>query len=220
MHHHHPAGAVLSPEKISAALLAQRQESNGTRPFYDELIQVLGFLRSGASDFLRYLERSGLAEHFTADSEYTAFVPMDDSFAQWYPIDWGFNPFDVDQFVQETILNHFVSGLHRQTNLTDGQVLTTLGGKKLKISTQRESCALCCSRGLAAWAEVWAGRWRRPVVGLMHHLSVHLQPPVGRKRQMNLPLRPRQFAALKLKWRRHPSAHTSILWQPSPPGGR
>ena len=60
---------------------------------------------------------------------------MDDSFAQWYPIDWGFNPFDVDAFVHETILNHFVPGRHKQASFKEGDVITTLGGKKLKFSS-------------------------------------------------------------------------------------
>ena len=69
------------------------------------------------------------------DGEYTAFIPMDDSFAQWYPIDWGFNPFDVESFVKETMLNHFVRGRHKQKEMTDGQTLTTLGGKTLIFSS-------------------------------------------------------------------------------------
>lgn len=64
---------------------------------------------------------------------------MDDSFAQWYPIDWGFNPFDVESFVRETILNHFVKGRHTQATLmrrNASATLTTLGGKKLKFAKQ------------------------------------------------------------------------------------
>ena len=62
---------------------------------------------------------------------------MDDSFAQWYPIDWGFNPFDVELFVRETILNHFVKGRHTQATLKRrNNTLTTLGGKKLKFAKQ------------------------------------------------------------------------------------
>lgn len=68
------------------------------------------------------------------DGEYTAFIPMDDSFAQWYPIDWGFNPFDVEDFVKETMMNHFVRGRYKQKDIKDGAVLTTLGGKTLTFS--------------------------------------------------------------------------------------
>ena len=74
-----------------------------------------------------------------ADEEYTAFIPMDDSFAQWYPIDWGFNPFLVEEFVEETILNHFVAGKHPQKSLKEGTVLTTIGGKKLKFSNSGQN---------------------------------------------------------------------------------
>lgn len=70
---------------------------------------------------------------------------MDDSFAQWYPIDWGFNPFDVESFVKETMLNHFVRGKHKQKEMEDGATLTTLGGKTLVFSkageiTRRREC--------------------------------------------------------------------------------
>lgn len=75
-----------------------------------------------------------MGENWT-DGEYTAFIPMDDSFAQWYPIDWGFNPFDVESFVKETMVNHFVRGRYKQKDLKDGDKLTTLGGKTLAIST-------------------------------------------------------------------------------------
>lgn len=63
---------------------------------------------------------------------------MDDSFAQWYPIDWGFNPFDVESFVRETIVNHFVKGRHTQSTLmrNNKTTLTTLGGKKLIFAKQ------------------------------------------------------------------------------------
>lgn len=65
---------------------------------------------------------------------------MDDSFAQWYPIDWGFNPFDVESFVKETILNHFIAGRFKQKDVVDGHVAKTLGGKSLTFSTTGESC--------------------------------------------------------------------------------
>jgi len=131
----HVRHEMVKPEKIGSALAnRQKSELNVTKPFYEELVEVLSFLRSGTSDFLFYLEQVNISVQFQADEEYTAFIPMDDSFAQWYPIDWGFNPFNVDQFVDETIKNHFVIGRHRQNSLTEGTVLTTLGGKKLKFS--------------------------------------------------------------------------------------
>ena len=71
---------------------------------------------------------------FCIDEEYTAFIPMDDSFAQWYPIDWGFNPFDVESFVKETMMNHFVRGRVKQKEIKDGDSLTTLGGKTLTFT--------------------------------------------------------------------------------------
>ena len=42
--------------------------------------------------------------------KYTALVPTDDAFREWYPVDWGFNPFAVQTFVNETITNHILEG--------------------------------------------------------------------------------------------------------------
>lgn len=129
-------GAMVKNEPVGSVLI-DRQKLNLTdvsRPFYEELVEVLNFLRSGTSDFLRYLEQVNISSLFSDEEEYTAFIPMDDSFAQWYPIDWGFNPFDVEAFVKETMMNHFVRGRVKQKDIIDGQSLTTLGGKTLTFS--------------------------------------------------------------------------------------
>jgi len=63
--HVHPE--MVKPENIGA-VLANRQkltsQSNVSRPFYEELVEVLNFLRSGTSDFLRYLEQVNITDRF------------------------------------------------------------------------------------------------------------------------------------------------------------
>lgn len=63
--HVHPE--MVKPENIGA-VLANRQkltsQSNISRPFYEELVEVLNFLRSGTSDFLRYLEQVNITDRF------------------------------------------------------------------------------------------------------------------------------------------------------------
>ncbi len=44
------------------------------------------------------------------DTKYTALIPFDEAFRRWYPIDWGFNPFEAPSFVRETLLDHFLVG--------------------------------------------------------------------------------------------------------------
>lgn len=74
--HQDAAGPQLRPEPVQpgqiGAVLAQRQKLKGTggadedpRPFYDELVEVLSFLRSGTSDFLRYLEQVNISSQFS-----------------------------------------------------------------------------------------------------------------------------------------------------------
>ncbi|XP_046652352.1 uncharacterized protein LOC124343179 [Daphnia pulicaria] len=129
-------GETVKHEPVGSVLIDRQKliPTNVSRPFYEELVEVLNFLRSGTSDFLRYLEQVNISSSFLDDEEYTAFIPMDDSFAQWYPIDWGFNPFDVESFVKETMMNHFVRGRVKQKEIKDGDELTTLGGKTLTFS--------------------------------------------------------------------------------------
>ncbi|XP_065581271.1 uncharacterized protein LOC136040842 isoform X3 [Artemia franciscana] len=107
--------------------------SNESKPFYEELIDVLSLLKSGTSEFRRYFLQADVSKYFIDDGEYTAFIPMDDAFRKWYPIDWGFNPFEVPEFVRMTILNHVVVGKVKQSSVKDGGILTTLGGKQIII---------------------------------------------------------------------------------------
>lgn len=65
----HVDGVAVKQEQIGA-VLAERQKlmlgNNATnRPFYEELIEVLNFLRSGTSDFRRYLEQVNISNLFT-----------------------------------------------------------------------------------------------------------------------------------------------------------
>ena len=55
----------VKEEKIGSVLANRQQsDSNVTRPFYEELVEVLSFLRSGTSDFLRYLEQVNISAQF------------------------------------------------------------------------------------------------------------------------------------------------------------
>ena len=66
------------------------------------------------------------------DQTYTALIPFDEAFRAWYPIDWGFNPFDVDDFVRETLLDHFLVGSVDQEMVPDGAKYRTVSGKEVR----------------------------------------------------------------------------------------
>lgn len=63
---------TVKQEQIGAILVNRQQlvlgDSNSSRPFYDELVEVLNFLRSGTSDFRRYLEQVNISNLFTEGS--------------------------------------------------------------------------------------------------------------------------------------------------------
>ena len=57
-------GAVLVNRQKLILDGENNSNNNVSRPFYDELVQVLNFLRSGTSDFLRYLEQVNISSSF------------------------------------------------------------------------------------------------------------------------------------------------------------
>lgn len=65
---------------------------------------------------------------------YTALVPNDSAFYKYYPIDWGFNPFLVDNFTKDVILNHFLRGNVALEDLPSLAEMTTLGGSTIKFT--------------------------------------------------------------------------------------
>lgn len=79
---------------------------------------------------------------YVSGEEYTVFVPTDRAFQRWHPIDWGFYPFSVPEFTEDIILNHFVRGNWRQDTISDGQKVTTLGGRDITFGRRGKYCLL------------------------------------------------------------------------------
>lgn len=68
---------TVKQDQIGAVLVNRQKlvldQSNISRPFYEELIEVLNFLRSGTSDFRRYLEQVNISDLFT-DGKTSTFL--------------------------------------------------------------------------------------------------------------------------------------------------
>ena len=82
----------------------------------------------------------------STDEEYTLFLPVNEDFQRFYPIDWGFNPFLVSNFTRETILNHFVKGKLTSKDITNGMKVKTMGGKELVFKVGPGTCLRKYSR--------------------------------------------------------------------------
>nr|CAH7756434.1 unnamed protein product [Callosobruchus chinensis] len=106
-----------------------RVRSNTT--FVENVMEVLGFLKSGVRVFQHFLSRSNVSKLLKEDEEYTVFVPTDHAFQRWHPIDWGFYPFSVPEFTESVIVNHFIKGRLRQDDIKDGQIVKSLEGKDI-----------------------------------------------------------------------------------------
>ncbi|CAH1368674.1 hypothetical protein MTP99_010151 [Tenebrio molitor] len=106
-----------------------KNQSNTT--FVENVMEVLGFLKSGVRVFQHFLSRSNVSKLLDDGEEYTVFVPTDHAFQRWHPIDWGFYPFSVPEFTESIIINHFVKGRLKQDTIKDGQLVRTLGGREI-----------------------------------------------------------------------------------------
>uniref|UniRef100_A0A8D8ZTE4 Transforming growth factor-beta-induced protein ig-h3 n=1 Tax=Cacopsylla melanoneura TaxID=428564 RepID=A0A8D8ZTE4_9HEMI len=104
--------------------------------FLQDMTEVLSFLQSGVRVFQHLLARSNVTRLLSQAESYTVFIPTDNAFQKWHPVDYGFYPFSVPEFTENVLTNHFIRGNVRQDLITDGQVLKTLGGLDLVFKKQ------------------------------------------------------------------------------------
>ena len=78
------------------------------------------------------------SSHFCTGQNYTAVIPFDEAFRSWHPIDWGFNPFEVENFTRDTLLDQFLIGSVDQDLIQSGTTMKTLGGKEVTFTRDEE----------------------------------------------------------------------------------
>ncbi|XP_037085215.1 uncharacterized protein LOC119105805 [Pollicipes pollicipes] len=111
----------------------------GKDSFVEAVEDALSLLRSGVGEFQGYFYDANITSMFSKDKEYTLFLPVNEAFQRFYPIDWGFNPFLVKEFTRETIMNHFAPGKLTSKDIKDGLRIKTMGGKELKFKKVPEN---------------------------------------------------------------------------------
>ncbi|XP_076069345.1 uncharacterized protein LOC143041402 [Oratosquilla oratoria] len=108
--------------------------SSSSKSFIESLMETLESRKGINNEFVNHYREAGLDGVFAKDQEYTALVPTDEAFYTHYPYDWGFNPFNLNNFTQDVILNHFIPGRVVLEDLPDGEVLSTLGGRLIEVT--------------------------------------------------------------------------------------
>ncbi|XP_071442876.1 uncharacterized protein [Hetaerina americana] len=81
-----------------------------------------------AERFRQLLAQANISKYLCPGESYTVIVPPNEAFRSWDPIDYGFRPFAVADFISVVIRNHFVRGIINVTALRDGDRLETLDG--------------------------------------------------------------------------------------------
>ena len=82
-------------------------------------------------------------------------APVDSAWMQWMPIDWGFNPFLVPAFLNQTIQGLFIKG---QVDLKDsGSSWKSLSGSLLRVKNKGENDFIGGSLVLG-WKQLEGGR--------------------------------------------------------------
>eukprot|EP00094_Tigriopus_californicus_P001544 TCALIF_01493-PA protein Name:"Protein of unknown function" AED:0.04 eAED:0.04 QI:513/0.8/1/1/0.8/0.66/6/259/724 len=127
---------VRKSEIVQAPQLRTVNEDNESKlpAFLQDIVDVLSVLRFGSNDFLEYIQNDAISQDISDDTNYTAIIPFDEAFRAWTPIDWGFNPFRVDNFIHDTLLNHFIVGSVDQNTVENGAQFKTVGGKDITFS--------------------------------------------------------------------------------------
>ena len=69
-----------------------------------------------------------------SDLNYTVIVPTNEAFYNYYPIDWGFNPFLVENFTKDVLLNHFMEGDIDLNSFNDSVQIQTIVGKIIRVT--------------------------------------------------------------------------------------
>ena len=109
-------------------------------PLLEDLKSQLGYFRGGPglNYFLTYANATDLETKLNSKKSYTLLAPVDQAFQSWHPIDWGFNPFLVNDFLEDLMQNLIIEDF--VTIEEDSETLyKTLGGKDIRILTRGEN---------------------------------------------------------------------------------
>ena len=118
---------------------------DGALPLLELVEEQLTFLRGGPgiNYFLTFANQTELQSRLLAKKQtFTLLAPLDEAFQKWHPIDWGFNPFTVDSFLEELMENLVVTeavDIHQVEDKLEGEVFRTLGGRTVRVSTKGEN---------------------------------------------------------------------------------
>jgi len=98
--------------------------------------QIKSRKQLGGKEFLNHLMESGVAAELQLSTVYTALVPTDEAFYAYYPIDYGFNIFLVDSFLNRTLREHLLAGSVVLEELEEGAQVPTLAGTTLTVARE------------------------------------------------------------------------------------
>eukprot|EP00088_Acartia_fossae_P065663 TRINITY_DN8100_c0_g1_i12.p1 TRINITY_DN8100_c0_g1~~TRINITY_DN8100_c0_g1_i12.p1 ORF type:complete len:906 (-),score=174.16 TRINITY_DN8100_c0_g1_i12:91-2808(-) len=136
-----PSVSEAGFDAVPSGDVNDREESDRQRPdILEQIATLIQFFRGSPEiyTFLDFARSKNLATRIPANASFTILAPEDSAFRSWTPIDWGFNPFKVDQFQEEIVVNHVILNTVDLYTPQEKE-LKTLGGKTVKLSVNPES---------------------------------------------------------------------------------
>ncbi|CRL04588.1 CLUMA_CG017656, isoform A [Clunio marinus] len=129
-----------TPEKLVQPHV-NKSDSSTREANANYLHKYLSNMESRTRIFQHFLSNSNLSKIFddTAFS-YIIFIPSDNAFQRWHPIDWGFYPFSVPEFTEKILSNHIVEQKQPVKVQEKDQKLRTLGGEYLTFKSEPNPC--------------------------------------------------------------------------------
>lgn len=132
--------------------------------FQEQFFQELDAIPFNLVAFKIFFEKFNLISTLVTENNeqrqyFTIFVPTTNSFHRWQPIDWGFDPFAVDEFTKALLLNHIVLGLYDFKNaqklmLTNVQNNTILVYNNSNLFARNESVHIIKEYRKPSWSMV------------------------------------------------------------------
>ena len=107
----------------------------------EDLVTQLTFLRGGPglNYFLKYANSTNMTSLLKPNTSYTLLAPVDLAFQRWHPIDWGFNPFKVESFLQKLMRNFIIEDSIEVESSDTDKKYKTVGGKQIVITNKGEN---------------------------------------------------------------------------------
>ncbi|KAB7504079.1 hypothetical protein Anas_11337 [Armadillidium nasatum] len=144
-----------------------RQRLSFNTTFLSSMLRELNTPHAIGSEFIHHFLEADLGKYLSPDRNYTAIIPTNEAFYYYYPIDWGFNPFLVQNFTKDVLLNHILEGDIHLYEFNDDVEIHTIADRVIKVVKDKAGTVLINGHKMPIETEIEVQNGR---LYFIHHL--------------------------------------------------